>query len=132
MDLTPERALIFRITHISNVVWILEHGLYCPSSDKRDPNFQPIGSPDLIEKRARRIVPVSPDGTLADYVPFYFTPCSPMLFNILTGHNDIVKRSPSAIVVMVSSLTKLRCQHQLSLSPFQQNKMSAFQQSAFC
>ncbi|GIV07148.1 MAG: hypothetical protein KatS3mg017_0350 [Fimbriimonadales bacterium] len=30
-------------------------------------------------------MPIEPHGTLADYVPFYFAPCSPMLFAIHTG-----------------------------------------------
>lgn len=50
-----------------------------------DPNFVTIGNPDLIDKRARRAVPLPPGGTLSDYVPFYFTPKSPMLLNIKTG-----------------------------------------------
>lgn len=107
MDLTPERALIFRITHISNVAWILTHGLHCASSDERDPDYVAIGSPDLISKRARRKVLEYPYGTLANYVPFYFTPCSPMLLNILTGHNGIVQRPKSDIIILVSSLHEL-------------------------
>ena len=68
MDLTPERSLIFRITHVSNVPWILDHGVHCASSDVLDPNFRPIGSADLTTKRARRAVPVSPGGTIENYV----------------------------------------------------------------
>ena len=44
-----------------------------------------IGNPDLIDKRTHRIVPAPPGGTLSDYVPFYFTLYSPMLYNIKTG-----------------------------------------------
>jgi ssDNA thymidine ADP-ribosyltransferase, DarT len=107
MKLNPEKALIFRITHIANLPWILDHGLHCASSATLDPAFQTIGSEDLIRKRPSRPVPMAPGGTLADYIPFYFTPCSPMLFNILTGYNEVVQRSMSEIVVLVSSLHKL-------------------------
>lgn len=48
IDLTAARALIFRITHIDNLVWILSHGLHCGNSDTRDPNFVQIGSAELI------------------------------------------------------------------------------------
>ncbi len=92
LDLTPERALIFRITHIDNVAWILANGLHCNSSPVRDPNFVQIGNPDLIAKRPNRRVPIPPGGGLGDYVPFYFTPCSPMLLNIVTGHGGIARR----------------------------------------
>lgn len=41
------------------------------------------------------------------YVPFYFTPYSPMLYNIKTGWNGIVRRSMSEIVILVSALPAL-------------------------
>ena len=81
-SLSPEKALIVRITRIANVPWILANGLHCRSSAAQDPDLEEIGNPDLIEKRTRRIVPVPPGGTLSDYVPFYFTPYLPMLYNI--------------------------------------------------
>jgi len=31
-NLNPERALIFRIVHVANVPWILDHGLHCKNS----------------------------------------------------------------------------------------------------
>ena len=68
--LSPDKALIFRITHIANVPWILANGLHCRSSAVQDPNFVEIGNPDLIDKRKHRIVPVPPGGALSDYVPF--------------------------------------------------------------
>jgi len=51
-----------------------------------DPNYRNIGNPDLIDKRSRRVVPIPPGGTLSDYVPFYFTPFSMMMYNIKTGY----------------------------------------------
>lgn len=105
--LSPDKALIFRITHMTNVPWILGNGLHCRSSETRDPNYVEIGNPDLIEKRRHRVVPVAPGGTLSDYVPFYFTPYSPMLYNIKTGWGGITKRPMSEIVMLVSSLPTL-------------------------
>ncbi len=104
LELTSQRALVFRITHIENVSWILDHGLHCASSAVKDPNFRRIGDPDLIEKRERREIPIKPFGTLSDYVAFYFTPHSPMLLKITSGHGGIKRVSASDIVVMVSSL----------------------------
>jgi hypothetical protein len=69
---------------------------------------------DLIEKRRTRRVEIQPGGTLADYVPFYFTPFSIMMYNIKTGYNGMIKRENNEIAVIVSSLPKL---HQLSV-PF--------------
>jgi hypothetical protein len=107
-NLNAEKALIFRITHRDNLAWILSNGLHCASSDIRDPNFIQIGNPDLIQKRPSRIVDIPPGGPLNDYVPFYFTPHSPMMFNIKTGYNGITKRNNTEIVIAVSSLRTLR------------------------
>jgi hypothetical protein len=106
-SLKPENGLIFRIAHIDNVPWILDHGLHCQNSPERDPNYVEIGNPELIVKRTNRPVFIPPGGVLSDYIPFYFTPHSPMLYNIKTGHNGITQRPMSEIVIMVSSLPAL-------------------------
>ena len=104
--LNPERARIFRITHRDNVPWILEHGLHAATSNVLDSNFKNIGNPDLIGKRAQRMVAVGPGGTLCDYIPFYFTPFSIMMLNIHTGYN--AKHVPNEeIVILVSSLHRI-------------------------
>jgi hypothetical protein len=105
--LSPERALIFRITHRDNLPWILENGLHCRSSNRLDPNFVSIGNPSLINDRQHVAVPIQPRGTLSDYIPFYFTPHSVMLFNIKTGYRGIQRRQNDEIAVLVSSLPKL-------------------------
>jgi len=106
VDLRPERALVFRIAHIDNVEWTLENGLYCRNSTTKHPNYREIGNPELILKRANRVVPIAPNGTLSDYIPFYFTPYSPMLLNIKTGYG--VPQVPlDEIVIFVTSLRSL-------------------------
>ncbi|HYT69425.1 MAG TPA: DUF4433 domain-containing protein [Vicinamibacterales bacterium] len=107
-ELTPEKALVFRIAHIGNVPWMLANGLHCRKSHVCDPNFIEIGNPDLISKRAHRVVPIAPGGTLADYVPFYFTPFTPMLLNIKTGYNGMKQTAMRDIVILVSSLHRLQ------------------------
>ena len=104
--LNPEKALIFRIIHRDNLPWILDHGLHASSGQMFDPNYRNIGNIDLIGKRSRRDVKVGPQGTLSDYVPFYFTPFSIMMYNIHTGYN--VQQVPNdEILILVSSLIKI-------------------------
>jgi ssDNA thymidine ADP-ribosyltransferase, DarT len=104
--LNSDKALIFRITHRDNVPWILDHGLHAPNGHTLDPNFRNIGNLDLIDKRSRRVVKVGKLGTLSDYVPFYFTPFSIMMYNIHTGYN--VRHIPNGeIVILVSSLHRV-------------------------
>ena len=107
LSLNADKALIFRVTHINNVPWILGNGLHCKNSKNNDPNFEQIGDPDLIDKRATRNVPIPPGGTLSDYISFYFTPFSMMMYNIHTGHRGIRQFPNSEIVIMVSSLRDL-------------------------
>ena len=107
VKLNPEKALIFRIVHVDNVPWILDHGMHCRSSDTVDPNYVNIGKHDLIRARHSREVPIAPGGTLSDYVPFYFTPFSIMMYKIKTGHGDVVQLTNCEIVIFVSSLHRI-------------------------
>ncbi|HVB15045.1 MAG TPA: DUF4433 domain-containing protein [Stellaceae bacterium] len=91
------------MTHVANLPWLLANGLHSANGGVVDPNFTSIGNPDLIAGRAHRRVPVPPGGTLADYVPFYFTPRSPMLLNIKTGYNGVTRRANADILILVSS-----------------------------
>lgn len=104
--LNPQKALIWRIVHLSNIPWILDNGLHCGNSQQQSPVWEPIGSAELIDKRASHPVPVPPYGCLNDYVPFYFTPFSPMLLNIKSGRG-VVQRANQDIVILVSSLPKV-------------------------
>jgi hypothetical protein len=90
--------------HIANVPWILDNGLHCRNSAAADPNFVQIGNAGLIQGRHSRIIKGPHNGTLSDYVPFYFTPLSPMFYNIKTGWQGIVQRSNQEIAILVASL----------------------------
>ena len=107
--LRPDNAFIFRIAHVENVAEVLTRGgLYSRNADQADPNYVSIGNAELIDKRARRIVPIPPGGVLNDYVPFYFTPLSIMMYNILTGYGGVTKHAPSDLILFTSSLHRLR------------------------
>lgn len=107
LELSADRARIFRITHIQNLPWIIQNGLCCRNWPAQDPNFVQIGNRELIGKRADWRVPIDPGGVLADYVPFYFTPHSMMLYNIHTGYNGIRQVANKDIVLIVSSIHQL-------------------------
>ena len=104
-NLRQDKALIFRITHVDNLEGVIENGCLSRNAAAEN-NYSEIGNQELILRRNLRQVPCHPFGTLSDYVPFYFTPYSPMLYNIKTGYG--VPRQPmSKIVILVSSLPKL-------------------------
>jgi hypothetical protein len=104
--LNPEKALIFRILHRNNLEDVLTNGCRF-RSDAAGQGYVEIGNLELVQRRIGHPIPCAPGGTLSDYVPFYFTPYSPMLYNIKTG-KGVPKRPVSEIVILVSSLRKLK------------------------
>jgi len=77
------------------------------SENALDPSFVCIGNAELIAARENRTVPIPPGGTLADYISFYFTPFSVMMYKIKTGHGGIRQFRNHEIVIIVSSLRGL-------------------------
>ena len=74
-----QQLFIYRMTHIDNVPFIAQNGLWSKLSPVHDPNFIPIGNPDIIDKRTNKfVVVIPPGGVLGEYVPFYFSGHSPM------------------------------------------------------
>lgn len=122
--LNAEKALIFRIVHRENVPWILDHGLHSKNG-KTNPRYRNIGNADLIRRRTRLEVPVGPGGSLQDYIPFYFTPYSVMMMNIVTGRG--VSKVPRDEIVIIASSLKLvekagvrfvfTCRHAVTADP---------------
>jgi ssDNA thymidine ADP-ribosyltransferase DarT-like protein len=78
---------IYHITHVRNLSGILAAGgLHC---DRAVVEFE-VGATSLAHahikmRRAKKVVPNCRGGSLADYVPFYFGPRSPMLYSISRG-----------------------------------------------
>jgi hypothetical protein len=106
--LNPDKAFIFRICHKGNVGKVLDDGGCLCRNEAMASKYVEIGNQELIAKRKEHPVPCGPAGTLGDYVPFYFTPYSPMLYNIKTGYNGIQKQPIEDIVILVSSLHHLK------------------------
>ncbi|HLY56245.1 MAG TPA: DUF4433 domain-containing protein [Stellaceae bacterium] len=106
-SLNAQRALVWRIVHRDNVPWLLDNGMHSANSTTRSLNWVTIGNLELIDKRASHVVPIQPGGVLNDYVPFYFTPFSVMLYNILTGRG-VRQRKKEEIVILVSSIPRIQ------------------------
>jgi hypothetical protein len=78
---------IFHITHIRNLPNILRNGgLWCDHTvSERNLAHVGIAHQHIKDRRAQKRVPCAPGGVVADYVPFYFAPRSPMLYVISRG-----------------------------------------------
>lgn len=108
MNPLPEKTGLYRITHYRNLPFILKNGLHCPNSSLDDPEFVPIGFPTLVAQRNVRNVELAPFGTLADYIPFYLTVKSPMLYVIHKGNDpEVIVTPQDEIIYLVSTFGKL-------------------------
>lgn len=63
-----------------------------------------IAHQHIKDRRAKRKVPCAAQGTLSDYVPFYFAPRSPMLYTIHQGNVNGYAGGQRPIVHLVSSV----------------------------
>ncbi|MHC1706315.1 MAG: DUF4433 domain-containing protein [Bacteroidales bacterium] len=86
MPFDIDKIWVFRIIPIQNLKYILQNGLYCKNAGRKDEGYVTIGSTEIITQRDSRIVKCYPDTFVNDYVPFYFSVRTPMLYNIITGH----------------------------------------------
>ena len=79
---------IFHITHIRNLQNIInDGGLWCDRVvSQRNLAHVSIAHQHIKDRRAQKNVPIPPHGVVADYVPFYFAPRSPMLYSISRGN----------------------------------------------
>jgi len=77
-------------------------GLFCDRAAKNI-QFVSIGHKNIKDRRLRKKVPCGPGGVIADYVPFYFGPRSPMLFTINKGNVVGYTGGQAPIVHLVSS-----------------------------
>lgn len=67
-----------------------------------------MGNKDVKALRATRRVPVEPGGDVADYVPFYFAPRSPMMYVIHCGGVPSYRDGTDRIVYLGSTLERLQ------------------------
>lgn len=100
----PESITVaMRMVHIKNIPHILVHGITHRNSDQADKNYISIGDSSLIVSRSEWKIP-STDYNLGDFIPFYFGPRTPMLYEIQHGFNNVERREPQEIVYCIISL----------------------------
>ena len=95
---------IYHITHIRNLTGIIAAGgVNC---DRAAQAFQHarIAHEHIKARRMARRVPLAPNGTLGDYVPFYFAPRSPMLYAINSGFVEGYDEGQAPVIYLISSV----------------------------
>lgn len=102
-----ENGYVFRMMHVDNLPSVIANGCPCASSAQANGSYTPVGSAEIISRRKLKSVPIDPGGHLGDYVPFYFTARSQMLYNNMTGMG-VPRRKPEEIILLVSSVKHLQ------------------------
>lgn len=96
---------IYHITHIRNLPNIIKDGgLWCDHIvAARNLAHVSIAHQHIKDRRAAKHVTCASGGTLADYVPFYFAPRSPMLYAIHRGNVEGYQGGQAAVLHLVAS-----------------------------
>jgi hypothetical protein len=112
-----EEINVYRVTHIRNIIHILENGITHKDSANANPDYITIGDESLIETRSGKKVEVTNGEkstlnpvriTLGNYIPFHFGIKMPMLYVIQVGGNFVkVAVQPEDIIYIVCSLEKI-------------------------
>ena len=83
----PTPTPVMHFTRVEHVVDMIEHGLLSDNEAQAEGLLQvEVGNTGIKDRRTRRVVTIPPGGTVADYVPFYYAPRSPMMFSIHCGN----------------------------------------------
>jgi len=96
---------IFHITHVDNLVGIIQAGCLWCDAQRISQGFGRIniGYNHIKARRMRHLVTVSKGGVLGNYVPFNFCPRSVMLYVVSQGHENY-DEGQQPIVHLVSSI----------------------------
>ena len=105
----PLPTPIYHITHIDNLASIIQAGGLRAVGRLREQGagYQSIAYPHIQDRRGGVRVPCGAGGSLHDYVPFYFTPRSPMLYTINRGNVPGYAEGQAPIVHLVSSAQRV-------------------------
>ena len=104
-----EATPVFHFTHIDNLATLAAGGLQCDTRIQATRVLQQeVGNQDIKSMRRAREVPIPPGGVVADYVPFYFAPRSPMMYAIHMGNVPTYVDGCDEIVYLCSALGRLR------------------------
>ena len=108
--INKDRKFCYRITHIDNLRLLIQNGIVNKNHPNASEYYIEIGNREIIDVRSVLPVKISEYGMIGEYVPFYFTPKSIMLFNILTGywHPLVPQRKRDEIIVIRCLIENLK------------------------
>ncbi|MEQ8421821.1 MAG: DUF4433 domain-containing protein [Arenibacter algicola] len=101
-----KKIWVYRMIDIDNLATDLTNGLYSKLNAPVDPARKEIGNTEIIRERDKREVTCHPGTVVNNYVPFYFSVRTPMLYNIYSGYG-IQQIHQSKIVYLCTPLLEI-------------------------
>ncbi|MFI7004223.1 DUF4433 domain-containing protein [Nocardia sp. NPDC050175] len=99
---------MLHFTHISHLPKICESGLLADSRAQQAGVIDhEVGNLGIKKNRRFRSVPVSRGGAVADYVPFYFAPRSPMMYAIHKGNVETYNGDHGDLIYLRTTVERL-------------------------
>lgn len=101
----PNPTPIYRLLHVENLPLCLKwEALLAPAHAPNDGMaYKTIHNVDIQNKRTNTRIPCGPDGVIHDYVPFYFGPRSPMLYQLHTGRVAGYREGQEPLIYLVAN-----------------------------
>lgn len=104
----PKPTRLFHFTRVEHLRSIVQRGLSCDRRVKTSGLLSiEVGNPAIKALRASRPVLVEPGGVVADYVPFYFAPRSPMMYSIHSGNVPGYSGGTDRLIYLTTTLERL-------------------------
>jgi ssDNA thymidine ADP-ribosyltransferase, DarT len=104
----PIPTTVYHMTRVEHVESIVRSGLLSDNQARNGSMTVEIGNQEIKGRRRLRSVDIDPGGVVADYVPFYFNPRSPMQSSISFGNVPTYTEGNNRLVFLVSSTQRLR------------------------
>jgi len=104
----PIPTSVMHFTHVENLPGIIANGLVSDNAALRAHVTQvDVGHQSIKVARRARVVTLHPGGVVADCVPFYFAPRSPMMSAIHHGSVATYQDGCDSLIYLVSTLERL-------------------------
>ncbi|MGO4956691.1 type II toxin-antitoxin system toxin DNA ADP-ribosyl transferase DarT [Luteococcus sp. Sow4_B9] len=104
----PVPTPVYHFTRIEHLPTIVRDGLLPDNAAQAKVLRHEIGNKDIKAARRRKAVPCGNKGFVADYVPFYFAPRSPMMYSIASGNVEGVDPDTTNLVYLCSTTQRLQ------------------------
>lgn len=106
----PNPTYIYRMIHIDNLATCIKNGgfhasNYVPNDGMK---YKTIHNVQIQNVRHEKQIKCGKGGVIHDYVPFYFGPRSPMLFQLKTGRVEGYTEGQEPLIYLVSTAQKIK------------------------